>query len=634
MRIKAFIICFYICSTLVASASTLNDKRQAAEHGDVNAQMQLGEAYKTGTDGVEVDLTKSMKWFRKAADQGNPHAMFMVGKLLWSGISIFRNIEEDEKNAIKWYRKAAEQGYGEALFTLGQFHHYGREGGFKQDYTQAVYWYRKAVEQGNNNARHYLSGMLKEGRGVKKDAAKAAELHQLAARNGHEMALHEDNADERRIRKQREKQKQKLLSDRRNRNIEKKKREKQEQEQQKQKREEAIQNKKVNDLIDTVKQAGLYSELKEWALVSNVCKVLEYGESDVSGFNCNDHVGSRFEDSAPVKNCQKQKYKISQAYNRDMEESCSLKNRYRNKFISIYGSENLNILLSARNKSSNYRKQQSFIENNYPYTEVSFSEKMESYLISADEKMSGNFRDSIKAESDKAFAESDFWGNLSKPSAADKIFKKHNSDMGKFSNSHKRNKFKQPSAKSYNSNSNNNGYKQKNKASNSKGNNVPTLSDRCLKKGGKYNSRTRDCLIVKQYDTVALNDIGTNTVYGNKSVPGTQNYSNNSVTNSRDASSKCSGQSHTVPSFTEEGGNVEPFNNLLGKITEHMDKMCGQQDYTTNNINPSSVISCEVIKKVKSKYFSNLTKERCTSKPLKFECNCRTNKQERKGRSL
>ena len=43
---------------------------QDAEQGDAEAQIRLGRCYKWG-DGVEEDLVEAVRWYRKAAAQGN-----------------------------------------------------------------------------------------------------------------------------------------------------------------------------------------------------------------------------------------------------------------------------------------------------------------------------------------------------------------------------------------------------------------------------------------------------------------------------------------------------------------------------------------------------------------------------------
>ena len=56
--------------------------------------------------------------------------------------------------AVKWYRKAAEQGDAYAQGQLGWMYDSGQ--GIAQDYAEAVKWYHKAAEQGNAFAQRNL----------------------------------------------------------------------------------------------------------------------------------------------------------------------------------------------------------------------------------------------------------------------------------------------------------------------------------------------------------------------------------------------------------------------------------------------------------------------------------------------
>jgi TPR repeat protein len=51
-------------------------------------------------------------------------------------------LEQDEAEAVKWYRRAAEQGNADAQMRLGVMYGDGR-GGLAEDYAEAVKWYRR-----------------------------------------------------------------------------------------------------------------------------------------------------------------------------------------------------------------------------------------------------------------------------------------------------------------------------------------------------------------------------------------------------------------------------------------------------------------------------------------------------------
>ena len=52
---------------------------------------------------------------------------------------------------LKFYSKAADEGDAEAPLKLGRIYESGR--GVSQDYVEAATWYRRAAEQGNREAQ-------------------------------------------------------------------------------------------------------------------------------------------------------------------------------------------------------------------------------------------------------------------------------------------------------------------------------------------------------------------------------------------------------------------------------------------------------------------------------------------------
>ena len=68
-------------------------------------------------------------------------------------------VSQDYSEAVKWYRKAAEQGDAGAQNDLGVCYDNGQ--GVNKDYTEAVKWYRKAAEQGFLPAKERLQELVK-----------------------------------------------------------------------------------------------------------------------------------------------------------------------------------------------------------------------------------------------------------------------------------------------------------------------------------------------------------------------------------------------------------------------------------------------------------------------------------------
>jgi TPR repeat protein len=80
---------------------------------------------------------------------------------------------------VKWYRKAAEQGDADAQFRIGVSYYDGE--GIAKDAVEAVKWYRKAAEQGLADAQTNLGNCYYNGEGVAKDAVEAYAFYNLAS---------------------------------------------------------------------------------------------------------------------------------------------------------------------------------------------------------------------------------------------------------------------------------------------------------------------------------------------------------------------------------------------------------------------------------------------------------------------
>jgi TPR repeat protein len=126
---------------------------KAAEQGDAWAQSNLGFCYEKGT-GVAKDEKEAVKWYTKAAEQGNARAQNNLGFCYEKGTGVAK----DEKEAVKWYTKAAEQGDAWAQSSLGFCYEKGT--GVAKDEKEAVKWYAKAAEQKAVKTLNYLGKKL------------------------------------------------------------------------------------------------------------------------------------------------------------------------------------------------------------------------------------------------------------------------------------------------------------------------------------------------------------------------------------------------------------------------------------------------------------------------------------------
>jgi TPR repeat protein/DNA-directed RNA polymerase subunit RPC12/RpoP len=130
----------------IDNTKTLESSRKAAEQGQAEAQFMLGEYYAKG-EGVPQDDEQATEWFRKAAEQGHIRAQCMLGNQYQSGVGVPKNYKE----ATKWYRKAAEQGDTEAQRNMGL--QYGVGFGVQKDEAESAKWYHKAAIKGDISAQ-------------------------------------------------------------------------------------------------------------------------------------------------------------------------------------------------------------------------------------------------------------------------------------------------------------------------------------------------------------------------------------------------------------------------------------------------------------------------------------------------
>lgn len=85
-----------------------------------------------------TDPTEAVRWFRKAAVQGDPDGQYRLGSAYASGVGV----REDKSEAAKWYLKAAEQGLTIAQYMLG--HAYETGEGVPKDEIEAYAYFNLA----------------------------------------------------------------------------------------------------------------------------------------------------------------------------------------------------------------------------------------------------------------------------------------------------------------------------------------------------------------------------------------------------------------------------------------------------------------------------------------------------------
>lgn len=112
-----------------------------------NSSQKDAAAFQEGMDAYgkhnyEVALEK----FKSLAEHGNMEAQFNLGVMYRQG----QGVAPDDKQAVAWWTKAAEQGHTEAQDNLGL--RYARGQGVAQDWIQAYKWFTIAAAGGNDVA--------------------------------------------------------------------------------------------------------------------------------------------------------------------------------------------------------------------------------------------------------------------------------------------------------------------------------------------------------------------------------------------------------------------------------------------------------------------------------------------------
>lgn len=121
-----------------------------ALQGNAKAQSYIGLLFMYSYDSqspVEIDAEKAASWFRKAAAQGEPSAMYYLGELYHSCRQPFCSEEE----GLSWYEKAAKLGSVESQLAIGLY--YYQKPFLPGAEQQALYWLGQAAKNGSFEGR-------------------------------------------------------------------------------------------------------------------------------------------------------------------------------------------------------------------------------------------------------------------------------------------------------------------------------------------------------------------------------------------------------------------------------------------------------------------------------------------------
>jgi len=139
----------------IGLADTLFDKQfserlKEAQAGNRRAQYKLGAAYLTGNQ-VKVDISRSIHWFTKAANQGYVKAMYKLGRVYYLNRAGKRN----KKKAFRWFTKGATKKHAGSAYNLAKVYFDGLIIG--RDNSRALHWARLAKQYGSFRAEKLIN---------------------------------------------------------------------------------------------------------------------------------------------------------------------------------------------------------------------------------------------------------------------------------------------------------------------------------------------------------------------------------------------------------------------------------------------------------------------------------------------
>ena len=163
--------------------------RKAAEQGDGPSELYLGLCYYYG-NGVTKDYVEADKSMRLSLMQGYTDANKVLTEMepLMSQEQIGR-AKKAAENLFTLRNTKAEAENGNAFWqcVLAEDYDFGLLG-VSTNIVEAVKWYRKTAEQGIAEAQFNLGVCYAKGKGVDKDGVEAVKWYRLAAEQGDERA--------------------------------------------------------------------------------------------------------------------------------------------------------------------------------------------------------------------------------------------------------------------------------------------------------------------------------------------------------------------------------------------------------------------------------------------------------------
>ncbi|MEH6403445.1 MAG: hypothetical protein V7750_08760 [Sneathiella sp.] len=130
-----------------------NEWLPLAENDDPAAMRNIGHLYRRGL-GVDLDHSKALAWYMRAANMGFDRAQANVGAMYLKG----EGVRQDYVKASEWFTKAARKGHTISQFNLGLLYEHGK--GVERSNSKALAWYNLAAKAGHPQALNKLSMLI------------------------------------------------------------------------------------------------------------------------------------------------------------------------------------------------------------------------------------------------------------------------------------------------------------------------------------------------------------------------------------------------------------------------------------------------------------------------------------------
>lgn len=148
---------------------------KAAAQGQADAMVALGKLGLEGRGGLS--MTDSRNWLEKAANLGRADAMRALSDMYFLG----KGTPPDAAKRKNWLIKAANQGDALSMRKLGDIL-------LEKDAKAALKWYERAANLGDADSAYFAGVMYAENFDIKPDAKKSAKWLHQAALAGHPAA--------------------------------------------------------------------------------------------------------------------------------------------------------------------------------------------------------------------------------------------------------------------------------------------------------------------------------------------------------------------------------------------------------------------------------------------------------------